>query len=223
MKTLIIVPDFNESQTMGKVIEDLRSWGFNDIVVVDDGSADDSGKIAGKKGAVVLRHIANRGLGAALGTGFEYARQKSYDCAVTFDSDGQHRAEDIGKLVKVVAAGKGDVVIGSRLLRNMKDMPKDRLILNLLSNLATFIVYGVWATDTLSGLRAFNRRALETIQIKTDRMEVSNEFFKEIRRNNLKYREVAVRPIYTDYSRTGEQPDSNWAANGFKMILRLFR
>lgn len=223
MKTLVVIPAFNEEQSLGKVVRDLKSHGFTEMIVVDDGSTDRTYSAAMKLDVPVFKHILNRGLGAALGTGFEYARRNDFDSLVTFDADGQHLAQDIKKLLAPIKAGKFDVVVGSRLLKNIQSMPKDRLILNYLSNIATFVIYGVWATDTLSGLRAFNRKALNTIQIKTDRMEVSNEFYKEIKRIGLRYGEISIKPIYTEYSRLDEQSNSNALDNGFKMILRLFR
>lgn len=224
MKTLIIVPAYNEEKSLAGVISDLQSHGFRNIVVVDDGSTDQTAKKA--KSVVVIRHPINRGLGAALGTGFEYAIQKDAELVVTFDSDGQHKAKDIQKIIDPVLSGYADVVIGSRMLWKKKEMPLSRLLENYVSNLATFCLYGVWATDTLSGLRAFNKKALNCIKIKTQRMEVSNEFFKEIRRNKLKYFEVPLEPVYTDYSMESSSQGQFPAREirlGVTMILRLFR
>lgn len=224
MKTLVIVPAFNEEGSITTVIKDLQRHGYRDIVVVDDGSSDSTAKIAKSKNIFVVSHIINRGLGASLGTGFEFAKQNGFETVVTFDADGQHKAKDIPKVIKHIKNGRADVVVGSRLLYKKKEMPLDRLILNHLSNLATLFLYGVRATDTLSGLRAFNKKSLESIRIKTQRMEVSNEFFKEIRRNKLRYREVPLEPIYTQYSLEGSDqghlPVIRLAAT---MILRLFR
>lgn len=223
---LIIVPAYNEEQSVAEVLRDLHHHGYKNVVVIDDGSADKTGILAKQAGAVVLHHRINRGLGAALGTGFAYANSIGANAAVTFDSDGQHRARDIKSLLKNITNDSADVVIGSRLLWKRNQIPKGRLILNYLSNLATYCLYGVWATDTLSGLRAFNKKALESITIKTQRMEVSNEFFKEIRRNKLRYLEIPVEPIYTDYSREsssqGQFPQREIRLAAV-MILRMFR
>lgn len=224
MKTLIIVPAFNEERSIAAVLNDLKSAGLRNIVVIDDGSTDKTAALAKKSGVVVLSHIINRGLGAALGTGFAFANQNDFDFAVTFDADGQHQAADVKKTLSLLRKRKSDVVVGSRLQKHSKAIPFDRLILNHLSNVATFCLYGVWATDTLSGLRAFNKKALKSIKIKTQRMEVSNEFFKEIKRNNLRYQEIPIEPIYTKYSLErsyqGRFPVVRLAAT---MIFRLFR
>lgn len=221
MKTTIIVPAYNESQSVGTVIQDLKAHGYKDIVVVDDGSVDDTGKIAHKFGVIVLRHRLNRGLGAALGTGFAYAKTIGVDSLVTFDADGQHEAKDIVELLKTINEG-ADVVIGSRLLKH-EGMPVDRIIINKISNLITWILYGVKTSDSQSGLRAFSKNAINKIEIRTDRMEVSSEFFREIKKHNLRFTEVPIKAIYTDYSRESGQSNLNAFAVGFKMILRLFR
>lgn len=221
----MVVPAHNEEAKIAEVLADLNVYGYKDILVVDDGSSDRTGEIAKKSGAKVVRHILNRGLGAALGTGFEFAKRHNFDCLITFDGDGQHKARDLAKLLRPIKSGGADVVIGSRFLGH-GNTPTDRLIVNRLSNLVTFFLYRVWATDTLSGLRAFDRQAIEKITIKTDRMEVSNEFFMEIKRNNLKLTEVSIKPVYTTYSQKHSHnvmSVANLTSIGKGMFLRLFR
>lgn len=225
-KVLILVPAYNEAGQIKNVLADLQKHGYRNILVVDDGSGDNTSDLAKKKAKWVLRHVQNRGLGAALGTGFEFARLNDVDVLVTFDADAQHKASDIKKLIDPILKKRYDVVIGSRSL-DFRSAPVSRRVLNYLSNLATFLVYGVWTTDSLSGLRAFNKTAYVSIQIKTDRMEVSNEFFREIKRNKLRFCEVPIKAIYTDYSRINSKNAGNplvvWWTIGWKIILRLFR
>ena len=225
MKILIVVPAHNEEHKICEVIKDLRDFGYEDILVIDDGSSDKTGELARKNGCYILRHIINRGLGAALGTGFEFAKRHDYDYLITFDGDGQHMAKDLTKLLKPLISNSNDVVIGSRLMHPM-GMPLGRLIANYASNVATLILYHIWTTDTLSGLRAFNKKAINTINIKTDKMEVSNEFFMEIKRNNLRLAEIPIKPVYTEYSeKHSHNSVSLWqsVSNGKGMLLRLFR
>lgn len=223
MKILIIVPAFNEEKTILSVIKDLFFYGYKNIVLIDDGSLDGTAEVAKNTKIKILRHIINRGLGAALGTGFKYAKDNNYDIAVTFDSDGQHKASDLKKLLNPIIENKADVVIGNRMSFYKKEMPLDRLIINYLADLLTFLLYGVWMTDSQSGLRAFNKKAVGCIKILTEKMEVSSEFLKEIKKNNLRLAEVPIRPVYTDYSRRSGQNNLNAVAVGFKMFLRLFR
>lgn len=225
MKTLIVIPAHNEQAKIAEVIRDLHNYGYKNILVVNDGSNDRTAEIARNLGTKVASHIINRGLGAALGTGFEFARRNGFDCLVTFDGDGQHRAADLQRLTDPIKRSSADVVIGSRMLKP-KGMPLGRLFVNHVSNLATFILYHIWTSDTLSGLRAFNRKAINTIDIKTDRMEVSNEFFFEIKKRGLRLKEVPIEPVYTEYSeKHSHNGVSLWqsVSNGKGMLLRLFR
>ena len=222
MKVLIIVPAFNEEAVIRSVIDDLLGHGYKDILVIDDGSSDKTFQTARTKKVITVSHIVNRGLGASLGTGFTYAKKRNYEALVTFDADGQHRALDISKLLTKIKNGT-DVVIGSRA-SNQKSMPRMRRFLNWSSNFMTFLMTGIWTTDSLSGLRAFNRKAIESVSIKTDRMEVSNEFFKEIGRNKLKLDEVPIKAIYTEYSLTNSKQGRFASIKiGLKLLLRLFR
>lgn len=223
MEVIVLVPAFNEERTIGETIDNLKKEGFDDIVVINDGSADRTKKIAEKKKVTVLTHIINRGLGASLKTGFEYAKKTKADFVVTFDADGQHRAEDVKRLIAALKNQKADVVIGSRLLKQGGRMPFLRRLINQLSNILTFIIYGIRTSDSQSGLRAFNRRTLNLIELKTQKMEVSSEIFKEIKRNKLKLTEIPIEAIYTFYSQKKGQKITNAADIFSKIILRAYR
>lgn len=218
-EVFILVPAFNEEKTIGKVIDKLKAEGYSSIVVINDGSVDNTEKISKESGAIVLRHIINRGLGGALGTGISYAKKEKAKFVVTFDADGQHEAQDIARLVRYMVKKRKDVVIGSRLI-NPKGMPLIRRIGNWGFNIITYILFGVWTTDSQSGLRCFNRKAVEKIQIKTNRMEVSSEIIKEVGDKKLKFGEIPIRAIYTDYSLEKGQSSINGIKILFKLILR---
>lgn len=226
MKLLIILPAYNEEEKIGEVLSNLprRIEGISEIerLVIDDGSTDKTSEIAQKFKTTVLKHVINRGLGGAIGTGFEYARNSNADIVVTFDSDGQHRPQDIEPLIKPILEKKSDVVIGSRFIK-LKQMPSDRILINILSNIATYILFGIYTSDSQSGLRAFNKNAIYKIEIKTQKMEVSSEIFKEIKRNNLKFTEIPIQAIYTGYSRRKGQKNSNALPIFYKLFLRLAR
>lgn len=198
-RILIVIPAYNEEQTIVQAIRDLKAHGFDEIIVVDDGSRDRTAKLAEGEGIVLYRHVVNRGLGVALGTGIEAALRLGAEVIVTFDGDGQHLAQDVPRLVEPILSKAADVVIGSRTL-DRAGMPVIRRVGNVGCNLITWAMFGVRTSDSQSGLRAFSRTAAEAIDIRSNEMEVASEIFWEIKRNGLKFHEVPVRPIYTAYS-----------------------
>ena len=226
MKIFVIVPAFNEEVMVAKVINKIprRLVGFGKVttVVVDDGSSDLTSFEASRAGAIVIRHSINCGLGGALGTGFAYAKKNNADVVITLDADGQHDPSDVLPMIRQINKKNVDVVIGSRMIAKKK-MPLDRRIINYLGNIATYILFGVWTTDSQSGMRAFTKRALDKIEIKTNRMEVSTEFFKEIKRNNLSFTEVPIKPVYTNYSRKKGQKNFNAVDVFYKIFLSIAR
>jgi glycosyltransferase involved in cell wall biosynthesis len=219
----LVIPAFNEGRVIASTLANLPAEfsGIDEtrIVVVDDGSTDDTAAVIERCGdprVVLLRHAINRGLGGALGTGLEYARLHGADYVVTYDADGQHAPDDIATILAPLMSGKADAVIGSRLL-NPSGMPWYRVAGNWGLNLFTYFVFGMWTTDSQSGMRGFSKAALSQIQVRMDRMEVSSEFIKEIRRCRLRYTEVPIQAIYSDYSLAKGQ--SNW--NAFNILIRL--
>ena len=225
MKLLIIVPAYNEEKTIGRVLDQLKNLKIKDIqqeiIVINDGSQDGTISQALKRNVTVLTHIINRGLGGALGTGLEYARKAKADIVVTFDADGQHNFRDLNKIIEPVIKKQADVVIGSRMLKS-RGMPMDRKIINYLANLINYILWSVWVTDTQSGLRAFSKNALSKIRIKMNRMEVSSEFLREIKRHKLTVSEVPIRAIYTEYSKAKGQKNANAINILVKLLIYKF-
>lgn len=226
MKLAIIIPAFNESQVLLKVLKSLPKEIENvskiETFVVDDGSTDDTYHQALKANVKVIKHHLNRGVGAATKTGIELAKRKRIDVVVTFDADGQHYPKDIEKIIKPIISKEADLVIGSRFKKSQK-IPLDRLYLNRLANVATLFLFGVFSTDSQSGLRAFSKKAFNLINFKSDRMEFSSEVLLEARRNNLKIVEVPTRAIYTDYSRTKGQKNSNAIPIFARYLVKLLR
>jgi len=220
----IILPAYNEAPVIEQVLDSLKKQKLKaKIVVIDDGSTDETAKIARKKEVGVLRHVLNRGLGGALGTGLAFAKKAGADIAVTLDSDGQHDPADIKRVVKPILDGKADVVIGTRWKSNHGEIPFDRKVITIASNILTFFLFGILTSDSQSGFRAFSKKAIDTIIIRTQGMEVSSEFFGEIKKNKLRLAEVPIKVIYTPYSRKKGQTNLNSIQILLKLILRLFR
>ncbi len=198
-EAFIIVPAFNEKESIAAVVADLRAT-FPNVVVVDDGSSDSTFESARQAGARVLRHLINRGQGAALQTGISAALSLGARWIVTFDADGQHRPDDIARLLDPIVRGECDITLGSRFLNDASDVPFLRRVLLRAAVLFTRLVNRVPVTDTHNGLRAFSRRAAETIDLKLDRMAHASELLDQIRASGFAFREVPVRIRYTEYS-----------------------
>lgn len=224
MKAVIVIPAFNESTVIFDVLKSLpkRLPGVDNIqvVVIDDGSFDQTQDLAQKAHVKVIRHLLNRGAGAATKTGIEYAKSQNADIIISFDADGQHSATDLPKLTAPIISGQADLAIGSRFRQKQK-IPPDRLLLNWLANLVTLIMFGVFSTDSQSGLRAFSKKAAALCDFKADRMDFSSEILLEAKRHNLKVVEVPTRAIYSSYSREKGQKNIHALSIFARFLIKL--
>jgi len=222
-KIYIVIPAFNEASVIQDVIQEVQSAGYANIIVVDDGSTDDTqskaSEIIGKNS---LRHKINRGKGAATKTGIEAAKLLGADIIVTIDGDGQHDPQDIAKLVEPIQKQVCEVVLGSRLT-NPEGMPWYKIIHNKIANVITWYLFGLWVTDSQSGLRAYSRHAAEIINTRGDRYEYDSEVLREIHIYKLKFSEVPIKVRYTDYSmgKIQKQGLINGIKTLYKMVWRI--
>lgn len=198
-QAFVIVPAYNEAACIEQVLRELVTV-YPNVIVIDDASTDDTCAIAKRGAPYVLRHLINRGQGAALQTGIEFALRRGARYVVTFDADGQHRVEDIAGLLAPICANECEITLGSRFLGETIEMPLTRRIMLRLAVLFTRIVSRVPLTDAHNGLRAFSRRAAKRIRISMDRMAHASEIIDSIRRSGLPFREVPVQIRYTAYS-----------------------
>lgn len=219
--TWIVLPAYNEESSIGSVVKDLQKEGYFHILVVDDGSTDTTQKVAADAGAVVLKHLINRGQGAALRTGIRFiAEQFEPKIIVTFDADGQHVASDIPSLVSPILSGKYDIVLGSRFLEKKSTIPIFRKIVLQCGVIFTNVISRIQLTDTHNGLRALGKKAYTRIQIQQRGMEHASEIIDEISRHQLRYTECPVTVLYSDYSKQKGQPTSNFIRIATKIILK---
>ena len=218
-KIVVLIPAYNEQSVIGDVLREIRRAGYSDIVVVDDGSSDETYSRAQQvDGVIALRHFINRGKGAAMKTGIEATKILGADIVVTMDGDGQHDPQDIEGMVRLVTEGN-DVVLGTRAI-DARTMPRWKVLANKSGNFFTWLLYGLWVTDSQSGFRAFSRRAVESIETRTDRYEYDSEVIREIRRHGLKFVEVPVSVRYTDYSQSKAARQT--LKNGLKTLFKMF-
>jgi len=199
MKTFCIIPAYNEEKTIGEVIDRVKPL-VSKVVVVDDGSNDETKKLASERGAVVLSHIINRGQGAALETGNKYALNNGAEIIVHFDADGQFLAEEIKDIISPIVKGEADIVFGSRFLGKKSNLPWfKKYVIIPLAHLVNKIFIGATLTDPQNGFRAVSRETAKKITIEQDGMAHNTEIISKAFENNLKIKEIPVTIIYHDF------------------------
>ena len=207
MRTLIIIPAYNEELTIGSVVALARKYG--DVLVVDDGSSDRTSEIAQKAGAILIRHGSNRGKGAALGTGFEYALSKNYDVVVTLDGDGQHNPDEIPLILEPIVRGEADLVIGARYLNgSRKKIPLYRRIGLWVLNKGTQVAAEV-SVDSQSGFRAITRQALKALNLNSTDYSIETDMVVKARDAGIRIAEVPINVRYDVPKRHKKNPLSH--------------
>ncbi len=204
----VVIAAYNEERSIGDVISQLRR-GYSNVIVVDDGSSDDTSKKALQAGATVLRHVINRGQGAALQTGITFALRRGARVLVTFDADGQHSVEDIPAMVAPILDGRAQITLGSRFIEDSSSVPFGRRVLLGAAVIFTRLTSGMQLTDSHNGFRAFSREAAKQLDIRLDRMAHASEIIDQIRRSRLPYLEIPVHIRYTEYSMAKGQSSAN--------------
>jgi polyprenyl-phospho-N-acetylgalactosaminyl synthase len=213
----IVIPAYRESRVLRGVIERLRAI-CPRIVVVDDGSGDETGREARAGGATVLTHIVNLGQGAALQTGIEFALLQGADYIFTFDADGQHAPESLIVLAETMRSTGADVVLGSRRLGRVESMPWLRRWILRLAVVFTRLHSRLGVSDTHNGLRLFTRAAASGLRITQPRMAHASEILAQIGCSKLRFAEAPVTLRYTEYSlRKGQK-----ISGVFRILLDIF-
>jgi len=215
----VVIPVYNESEVIQSVVDEVLVAGPYKIVVVDDGSSDNTYYNAKKNtGITALRHKINRGKGAAIKTGIAAANLLGADIVVTMDGDGQHDPMDIVPLVEPIIAGRCDVVLGSRRT-DTGEMPQIKVMANKIGNMVTWLVCGMLVSDSQSGFRAYSHFATRIIDTKADKYEYDSKVIREINNNRLKFEEVLIKVRYTEYSMGKAQKQG--FVNGIKTLIRM--
>jgi len=183
----------NEEKHIAKVIRDTKKH-VDKIVIVDDGSTDNTNEIATKSGAIVLTHLVNLGKGAAIKTGCEYARDNKADIIVLLDADHQHEPKDIPKLI--TSLKKSQIVFGVRKKR--KNMPLVLKFGNWFINSVTRTLYGVKIVDTQCGFRVFRAKIYPLLKWRSSNYSLESEMIANVGKKRLKYTQVPISTIYSD-------------------------
>ena len=219
--TSVLIPAYNAGTSLEELVNRLhRSIGDIHVIVVDDGSRDNTAEIAHSVGATVLRHDKNCGKGAALQTGFDYfKKQPNVEFILTLDADLQHQPEDIQKFFSTQQQTSADIIIGWRKRAGTK-MPVHRILSNTLTSAFVSLKTGMKIKDSQCGFRLIRKRVLENIQLESHGYEAETEFL--IKAARLKFK-IEFVPVYTVYGNEKSYM-THWATtiNFIKVLLRKY-
>lgn len=220
MKTIAVIPAYNEASRVARVVEDASKF-VDTVIVVDDGSSDATGAIAEKAGALVLRHVENCGAGAATMTGIDGARLLGANIIVTLDADEQHSPDDIPALLERITKGGFDVAFANRFGRRNR-IPGIRRFFNAVGNIITFVATGKWVSDSQCGFKAFGPRAVAEIDLKMSGYEFCTEIVRECAQHGWKTVDIPAKVLYSEYTLAKGQSFANGVRTALRILLRSF-
>ena len=217
MKSIALIPAYNEQAAIVDIIN--RSFKYvDDVLVIDDGSQDNTSKLVEKTDAMLIRHSTNYGKGVALRDGFNQV--KDYDIVVTIDGDGQHNPDEIPLLIKPIIEDGADLVNGSRYLNGFDDnTPAYRRIGQQVLDIATNITAGTSLTDSQSGFRAFSSRAVKCFKFRDTGFGIESEMIADASENNLKIVEVGITVRYDVENSSTKGP----VTHGVGVLLKIIK
>ncbi len=195
MRTCVIIPTYNESRKIAKLISAIRQYNL-DVLVVDDGSTDRTSFIAQNSRAYVLRSRNNKGKGASLIRGFNYALANEYDAVVTMDGDGQHQAQDLAYFIRLAKYSDNGILIGNRMQR-IKNMPLVRVLANRIMSWFISCLVRQKIPDTQCGFRLIKKEVLRRLRLTTSKYETESEMLIKAGRLGFKIKSVPIKTIYS--------------------------
>jgi len=217
MTVVAAIPAFNEEIAIGSVIARARQH-VDEVLVIDDGSADNTFRVAELMGATVLRHETNSGKGMALRTAFEWAISNQVDILVTLDADGQHNPDEIPRLIEPILWKKADMVNGARFLKGHAiEVPRYRRLGQEILTLATNMTAEVHLNDSQSGFRAFSHTTFPSFKFSNNGMGVESEMISDATAAGFKITEV---PISCRYDVEGST--FNPVKHGMNVLVLFF-
>ena len=217
MKITVGIPAYNEEKNIAKIIVELKKV-VDQIIVCDDGSTDSTSIIAESLGAIVIKHPKNSGYGSAIRSIFLKAREINSKVLVTIDADGQHKIEDVNKIIKPIADGQADISIGSRFLDKHDNAPKYRKLgINIITKVTNSSL-SEKITDAQSGFRAYNNKVLQSLTPSDSGMGISTEIL--IKSSNLGFK---IAEVPTEIQYEGDTSTQNPVSHGTEVLMSTLK
>ncbi len=194
MRVCVIIPAYNIEETLSGVIRGALEY-VREVIVIDDGSTDTTFTKANQTGAKVLKHERNKGKGEALHTGLEYALKKGFEQIILMDGDGQHDPHEIPRLLAAAQEPGADIIVGSRM-ENVKDMPRERLVVNKIGSFFTSLLAGQKIPDSQSGYRLVKSKVLKAITLTSRRYDIESELLIKAGKRGFGIKSIPIKTIY---------------------------
>ena len=217
MKITVGIPAYNEEKSIAKIIVSLKKVA-DQILVCNDGSTDSTAEIAESLGAIVIKHPKNLGYGSAIRSIFLKAKEINAELLVTIDADGQHKIEDVEKVIKPVVDGQADISIGSRFLEGDDNSPKYRKLGIKIITKVTNSSLSEKITDAQSGFRAYNNKVLQSLTPSDSGMGISTEIL--IKSSNLGFK---IAEVPTEIQYEGETSSQNPVSHGTEVLMSTLK
>lgn len=220
LRIIAVIPAYNEATRIATVIQDAQQY-VEQVIVVDDGSTDDTAAVSVQAGALVVQHIENCGAGAATMTAIESARALQADIIITLDADGQHDPHDIPAVLQPILEDKADIVFADRFGQR-NSIPTIRRIFNAIGNLVTFVATGRWVNDSQCGFKVFGPKAVREIDIRMSKFEFCTEIVRECVQWNWRVAQIPTKVMYSEYTMAKGQSFALGVRTAFRILLRSF-
>jgi glycosyltransferase involved in cell wall biosynthesis len=217
LQVTCVIPAFNEENTVGGIVSEAFKY-CKRVLVIDDGSQDQTAAVSLQAGATVIRHVIRLGAGGALSTGLKAALKTDCEALLTMDADGQHRPEEIPILLDPIMKRQADIVIGSRFIRRTSPMPLMKRMGNRALSIAASVAAGVKITDSQSGFRAYRREVLEYVIHRAWDYRWASEILVLASKRNFKIKEVPITTVYLPKRREGAG-----IKDGFRILYSTIR
>ncbi len=218
-RIIAAIPCFNNEKSIADVVVRTKKY-VDEVIVIDDGSTDNTAKLAKNAGAGVLSHVVNKGYGEAIKSCFKVAQSNGADILVTIDGDGQHNPDEIQQVLNPIISEGAGLVIGSRFLNKNQEIPRYR-------KFGIRVITSVWnfgsktkVTDAQSGFRAYSKEVIEKMNLSEKGMSVSIEILEKIRRNRWKIKEI---PITCSYENNNSSLSKKAFWHGFSVAIAVLK